>query len=239
VAAVPRMTRAGRDRSLTSIAAAAGVSVSTVSKVLNGRTDVASHTRERVAGILRTHGYRVQPRPGIGIVDLLIGGLDSPLSEELIRGTVGAAAEARLGVVVTWVTTPADFARWLALAARRGSDGVLSALYVPDEETRRRLAVAHIPLVVIDLPTEPGGVVVLPGPAGRLPQRAAAGRPAGGRGAGALRRAVRRSWPPACRPAARPGRPADGHHGRERRPGLSACCRRSASAGCARPPTSA
>jgi transcriptional regulator with XRE-family HTH domain len=70
------MTRAGRDRSLTSIAAAAGVSVSTVSKVLNGRTDVASHTRERVAGILRTHGYRVQPLPGIGIVDLLIGGLD-------------------------------------------------------------------------------------------------------------------------------------------------------------------
>ena len=105
------------------IAAEAGVSIPTVSKVLNGRTDVASHTRERVAGILRTHGYRVQPLPGIGIVDLLIGGLDGPLSEELIRGTVGAAAEARLGVVVTWVTTPADFARWLALAARRAATG--------------------------------------------------------------------------------------------------------------------
>lgn len=151
------MTRAGRDRSLTSIAASAGVSVSTVSKVLNGRTDVAPHTRERVAGILRTHGYRVLPRPGIGIVDLLIGGLDSPWSEELINGTVLAAAETELSVVVTRVLSAADFARWLAIAARRGSDGMLSVLLVPDGETRRRLAAARIPLVVIDPPTEPGG----------------------------------------------------------------------------------
>jgi DNA-binding LacI/PurR family transcriptional regulator len=167
----PRVTRAGRDpgrsvgrdpgraRSLTSIAATAGVSVSTVSKVLNGRTDVAPHTRERVAGILRTHGYRVQPGPGIGIIDLLIGGLDSPWSEELINGTVLAAADTELSVVVTRVITAADFARWLAIADRRGSDGVLSVLYVPDTETRRRLAAAHIPLVVIDPPNEPGGEI--------------------------------------------------------------------------------
>lgn len=153
----PKLTRAGGDRSLTSIAATAGVSVSTVSKVLNGRTDVAPHTRERVAGILRTYGYRVLPRPGIGIVDLLIGGLDSPWSEELINGTVLAAAETELSVVVTRVISAADFARWLAIAARRGSDGVLSVLHVPDAETRGRLAAAHIPLVVIDPPTEPAG----------------------------------------------------------------------------------
>ena len=65
--------RSGRASSLTSIAASAGVSVSTVSKVLNGRTDVAPETRERLGRILRLHGYQVAPRSGIGVVDLLIG----------------------------------------------------------------------------------------------------------------------------------------------------------------------
>jgi LacI family transcriptional regulator len=46
-----------RAPSLTSIAAAADVSVSTVSKVLNGRSDVAPETRERLGRISRLHGY--------------------------------------------------------------------------------------------------------------------------------------------------------------------------------------
>ena len=41
---------------ITAIARAAGVSVPTVSRVLNGRSDVAPHTRERVEGLLREHG---------------------------------------------------------------------------------------------------------------------------------------------------------------------------------------
>src|ERR1700680_5089970 len=74
--------RSGSERSLTSIAATAGVSVSTVSKVLNGRTDVAPETRERLGRILRTHGYQVAPRSGIGVVDLLIGQLGGLWSDE-------------------------------------------------------------------------------------------------------------------------------------------------------------
>ncbi len=72
-------SRSGRAGSLTSIAASAGVSVSTVSKVLNGRTDVAPETRERLGRILRTYGYQVAPRSGIGVVDLLIGQPRRPL----------------------------------------------------------------------------------------------------------------------------------------------------------------
>ena len=51
----------GRSSTLTSIAAEAGVSVSTVSKVLNGRTDVAPRTRERIGQLLRGYGYQVAP----------------------------------------------------------------------------------------------------------------------------------------------------------------------------------
>jgi DNA-binding LacI/PurR family transcriptional regulator len=151
-------SRPARD-SLTSIAATAGVSVSTVSKVLNGRTDVAPETRMRVGRILRLHGYQVASAPGIGVVDLLIGGLKSPWSEELIRGAVSAAAETEISVIVSHVESATEFDRWLKIAAGRGTRGALSVLYMPEPATLHKLEDAHIPLVVIDPPVEPGGSI--------------------------------------------------------------------------------
>lgn len=144
---------------LTSIAATAGVSVSTVSKVLNGRTDVAPETRERVGRILRRHGYRVAPRSAMGVVDLLIGDLGSPWADELVRGAVTAAAETEISVIVSRVTSAAEFAGWLKLAVPRGTLGALSVLYQPGDPTLREMAAAHVPLVIIDPPSEPGGQV--------------------------------------------------------------------------------
>ena len=43
---------------IADVADAAGVSVPTVSKVINGRADVAPATRARVERLLREHGYR-------------------------------------------------------------------------------------------------------------------------------------------------------------------------------------
>lgn len=152
-------SRPARADSLTSIAATARVSVSTVSKVLNGRTDVAPQTRMRVGRILRLHGYQVASAPGIGVVDLLIGGLDSPWSEELILGAVSAAAETEISVIVSRVASAAEFDRWLKIALGRGTRGALSVLYVPEPATLRRMEDARIPLVVIDPPVEPGGSI--------------------------------------------------------------------------------
>jgi LacI family transcriptional regulator len=141
---------------LTGIANQAGVSVSTVSKVLNGRTDVAPGTRDRIAKLLRGHGYQVVAGMRFGVADLLIGSLHGPWAEELIRGAVDAAREAGHSVVVTTVSTGAEFSDWLERAARRGTDGALSVLYLPSAAERDRLAAAHIPLIVVDPPTEPG-----------------------------------------------------------------------------------
>ena len=135
------------------------MSVSTVSKVLNGRTDVAPETRERLGRILRLNGYQVAPRSGIGLVDLLIGRLDGLWSEELIRGAVAAAAETEISVIVSRVASADEFARWLKIATARGTLGALSVLYLPDSATLRKMADAHVPLVVIDPPDEPGGEV--------------------------------------------------------------------------------
>ena len=50
-------TSSARRATLATIAASAGVSVATVSKVLNGRADVAPGTRARVADLLAKHDY--------------------------------------------------------------------------------------------------------------------------------------------------------------------------------------
>ena len=155
---------APKGTTLTVIAAAAGVSVSTVSKVLNGRTDVAPGTRERISQLLRQHGYAPDPRPGFGVVDLLLGigecptpsRWNNPWAEELIHGAVVAAAEAQTSIIVTTVASAAEFSGWLDLASARGTDGALSVLHLPGGEELERLAVAGIPVVVIDPADEPG-----------------------------------------------------------------------------------
>ena len=141
---------------LVDIAAEAGVSVSAVSKVLNGRTDVAAATRARIAALLRANGYQVASRLGFGVVDLLIANVHSPWAEELLHGTVQAADESAASVVVSTVESPAGFTRWLDRAAARGTDGALCVLHLPDSSELQRLAAARIPLVVIDPPGEPG-----------------------------------------------------------------------------------
>lgn len=132
------------------------MSASAVSKVLNGRTDVAADTRERVSRLLREHGYRVASQVGFAVVDLLIFKLHNPWAEELIRGTVEAAEEADVSVIVTTVSSPAEFGRWFDRASRRGTGGALCALHLPGSEHLRQLGEAGIPLVLIDPPEEPG-----------------------------------------------------------------------------------
>jgi DNA-binding LacI/PurR family transcriptional regulator len=141
---------------LADIAAEAGVSVSAVSKVLNGRTDVAAGTRSRIAALLRRDGYQVASRLGFGVVDLLIATLHTPWAEELLRGTVQAADEAGTSVVVSTVDSPGGFTAWLDRATARGTDGALLVLHLPDSSELQGLAAARIPLVVIDPPEEPG-----------------------------------------------------------------------------------
>ena len=76
---------------LTRIAAEAGVSVSTVSKVLNGRTDVAPATRERIGQLLRRHGYHPGSQLGFGVVDLVMGAGDC------VYSSLGRATDPRHG----------------------------------------------------------------------------------------------------------------------------------------------
>ena len=88
---------------ITAIAREAGVSVPTVSRVLNGRSDVAPDTRERVEELLRHHGYRRRGSRTVrraDLVDLVFNDLDSPWAVEIIRGVEDVSHAAGVGTVV-------------------------------------------------------------------------------------------------------------------------------------------
>lgn len=160
--AAPPETRPGSQASppeqqrvtISAIAAEAGVSVPTVSRVVNGRSDVAPQTRERVEELLRRHGYRrrsSRPRANARLIDLVFNDLDSPWAVEIIRGVEDVAHSAGVGTVVSAIHRKGTSARqWLQNLRARASDGVLlvnSTLETPMQAELRRL---DVPMVVVD-----------------------------------------------------------------------------------------
>ena len=89
---------------LAEIAAEAGVSLATMSKVLNGRTDVAPATRARLEEHLARHGYtRRGVRRRSEFVELVFHELEPSWSMEVIEGVEDVAHAAGLSVVLTVV----------------------------------------------------------------------------------------------------------------------------------------
>ena len=80
---------------LASIAAAAGVSLPTVSKVVNGKQDVAPATRAHVQQLLEEHNYVPVARkaPTDVLVDVVFTALDSPWAVEILRGVTESGLE--------------------------------------------------------------------------------------------------------------------------------------------------
>ncbi|MFC1420907.1 LacI family DNA-binding transcriptional regulator [Streptacidiphilus cavernicola] len=146
-AETPRVT-------IADIAREAGVSVPTVSKVLNGHAQVAQGTRDRVEALLEKHNYlrrRSRPTRSVELIDLVINEIDSPWSVEVIQGVEREAARHGVGVVITAVHgRPADILRWLDNLTRRGSDGVILAVTALPAGQRRKIQDLRVPLVVVD-----------------------------------------------------------------------------------------
>jgi LacI family transcriptional regulator len=139
---------------ITAIAQEAGVSVPTVSRVLNGRSDVAPQTRERIEKLLDQRGYRRrQPRPRetAGLIDLVFNDLDSPWAVEIIRGVEEVTHAAGIGTVVSAIhRRSAPTRQWLSNLRARSTDGVilvLSDLEPPLQAELRRL---DAPIVAVD-----------------------------------------------------------------------------------------
>jgi LacI family transcriptional regulator len=135
---------------LAEVAASAGVSVSTVSKVLHGRSDVGAATRARVQKALATSAY-VPRRAGItpDNVRIHFGGPLSAYSQEILSGALDVAAQLKVGVTLTSQLDPYERDKRVleALAGRQPLVLVTSELQRSDFEAIRK---AHGPVVLID-----------------------------------------------------------------------------------------
>jgi len=137
------------------IAAEAGVSVPTVSKVLNGRPDVSPRTRATVEEVLARHQYRRRGRgpasSGPPLLDLCFHEFDNDWALEIIRGVEAAAAEHGIGVVLSELGgrhRPEQ--SWLDAVLARRPIGVLLAQSSLSAGQRHQLESRSIPFVVID-----------------------------------------------------------------------------------------
>jgi LacI family transcriptional regulator len=161
----------GRRPTLATVAASAGVSIATVSKVVNGRADVGPETRARIEALLEQHDY-VGRRPdgaarsqGLPMVELVFEGTLNAYGTEIIQGVLETAAGMSVAVAMSF-RTPAhhhapqerltSWARGLAAAGRRAVIAVVNDITTGD---LRALARAHLPLVVIDPLTLPSARV--------------------------------------------------------------------------------
>jgi LacI family transcriptional regulator len=139
---------------IADIAREAGVSVPTVSKVLNGKEEVAPDTRDRIERLIEKHRYARRSRrqeSRAGLVDLVFPSLDSAWDVEIIRGVEEVAHQARMGTVVSALQGSGATARnWLDNLSTRRSDGVILAVSDLTPRQTDRVRSLGMPIVAID-----------------------------------------------------------------------------------------
>ncbi|GAA1595643.1 LacI family DNA-binding transcriptional regulator [Actinoplanes couchii] len=152
--------RAAPRATLAAIARAAGVSVPTVSKVVNGRADVAPETRERVANLLAGHGYVARgpggARPERRSVALVFDAMRAMNNLETLRGVLEAAADGGVDVVVDVVPDDPLGARWARRMTAGGRAGVILVTSGITGQQWRHFTEQRLPIVMIDPVNLPG-----------------------------------------------------------------------------------
>lgn len=142
---------------LAVIAEEADVSLSTISKVLNGRSDVSPATRRRVETLLERHGYRRRKSaPAHRAIELVFPELESAWSMEIIKGVEDVARVRGMTVTLSQsggrLAPPAE---WLdGLLQRQPAALVLVVSAVP-EFYSEILRARSIPFIVIDPAGDP------------------------------------------------------------------------------------
>ncbi|MFI9648126.1 LacI family DNA-binding transcriptional regulator [Streptomyces sp. NPDC052040] len=139
------------------VARAAGVSVGTVSNVINRPASVAAETRARVQSVIERLGYvrsesARQLRAGRSrIVGLLVLDMGNPFFVDVARGAERAVRQAGLGVMVcNSAQDPAEEAEYLSLFAEQRVRGVLLSPADATGGTIEAFRRHGIPFVLVD-----------------------------------------------------------------------------------------
>ncbi|MGO4595264.1 LacI family DNA-binding transcriptional regulator [Leifsonia sp. 2TAF2] len=143
---------------LEAIAREASVSLSTVSKVLNGRPGVSSVTRRRVEELLHDSGYA---RRGVDAergdaVELVIENLASEWSVEVIRGVERVTRENGLSMTLSTIGDYHAVGDHLITGVlRRKPIAIVLQFSNLTADHRRQLRTRNIPFVVVDPAGDP------------------------------------------------------------------------------------
>jgi DNA-binding LacI/PurR family transcriptional regulator len=148
-----------RSLTIAQLAELAGVSTATVSKVVNGRSEVAAETRALVERLIREHGYRPQRRRvgPAALVELVFHALEGDYPIEIAKGVGQVAREHDLAVVLSELHhhhTPGH--SWIEGVLGRRPTGVIAVFSSLTEAQRDQLATRDIPLVMLDPTGDPG-----------------------------------------------------------------------------------
>ncbi len=135
------MARASSRPGITDVARLAGVSLSTVSRAMNGNPTVDPELVERVQAAAAELGYTANPVARSLVlgrtqtIAVVIPDLENPTFQAILRGLSRAAAANGYHVLVADSAEELDEERLLALATRLRTDGVvLCAPRMPEED---------------------------------------------------------------------------------------------------------
>ena len=147
-----------RNATLADIAARAGVSQPTVSKVINGRADVAPTTREKVEATIRELGYARVARQTrrAQLLEVVFHELESEWALEIVRGVERVAGRHEMAVVLAEMRGRRTPGRgWIEGVLERRPMGVITVFSDLSDAIHRQLRARAIPFVVLDPTGEP------------------------------------------------------------------------------------
>lgn len=148
---------------IADIAARAGTSTSTVSKVLNGRVGVSDDRRDEVLQLLDAAGYRRRGegvRSRSGLIDLVFADVHGLWSARLMYGAEAEASRAGVALVVGSLHSRTLGNRhWVEKFKERRSDGLIVVASRMHPELGNELRRLRAPYVLLDpLGPPPEGV---------------------------------------------------------------------------------
>ncbi|MFN3218896.1 MAG: LacI family DNA-binding transcriptional regulator [Acidimicrobiales bacterium] len=146
-----------RPPTIVDVARAAGVSHSTVSRVLNGRPNISAETRRRVEDALARLGYVADTRARslaggrLGCVGLVVFDLGSSYLNQIVRSVDQALADEGLDLLLC--TTHRRELRehtYVQRLANGAVDGLIVVIPTEAERYAATLAERHVPCVLVD-----------------------------------------------------------------------------------------
>ena len=149
--------RPARRANIADVAATAGVSVGTVSRVLNESPNVREHTRRRVLDVIKRLNYRPSrlaaslSRGRTRAVVILVPFMTRPSVVTRLAGAIGVLDDEGFDTVVRHVETPGQRDRHLAsLIARHEADGAIVISLRLSRAHLAALRASHLPMAMVD-----------------------------------------------------------------------------------------